>query len=308
MTTDASSRTVLVAGGTGFLGSAFVRALHDRGHQPVVLSRSPGKVSSRFPDREVAARAGDVTRPPTLQGKLEGMDVVVQTVQFPGFPVEDPARGHTFREVDARGTANVAAEAEAAGVDRMVYLSGVGADSEADRPWFRAKYMGEKAVREAGLDHTIVRPSWVYGPEDDSLNLFARLLRLVPGVFPQLGPGSQRINPVYVEDVAEAVTRSVGSEAARNTVFEIGGPVVYTMDGVVRVLMDRLGRRKPILHVPLGLARAGAAVAEQLPGRPMSRDALEFVTQGAVADLDSLREVLPDLELTPLPEALRDYL
>lgn len=308
MTTDASSRTVLVAGGTGFLGSAFVRALHDRGHQPVVLSRSPGKVSSRFPDREVAARAGDVTRPPTLRGKLEGMDVVVQTVQFPGFPVEDPARGHTFREVDARGTANVAAEAEAAGVDRMIYLSGVGADSEADRPWFRAKHMGEKAVREAGLDHTIVRPSWVYGPEDDSLNLFARLLRLVPGVFPQLGPGSQRINPVYVEDVAEAVTRSVDSEAARNTVFEIGGPVVYTMDGVVRVLMDRLGRRKPILHVPLGLARAGAAVAELLPGRPMSRDAVEFVTQGAVADLDPLREVFPDLELTPLPEALRDYL
>lgn len=307
MSTNVTPRSVLVAGGTGFLGAAFVRALHDRGHEPVVLSRSPGKVSSRFPEREVPGRTGDVTRPETLRGKLEGMDVVVQTVQFPGFPVEDPARGHTFRAVDGRGTANVAAEAEAAGVDHLIYISGVGAEEDAARPWHRAKAMAERAVREARLEHTVIRPSWVFGPEDESLNLFARIVRLVPGFFPQLGPGSQRINPVYVGDVAEALVRSVETEAARNAVFEIGGPVVYSMDGVVRVLMEVMGRSKPIVHVPLGLVRAGAAVGELLPGRPMSRGAVDFVTGGAVADLETLREVHPDLELTPLPEALRAY-
>lgn len=308
MESSPSSKSILVAGGTGFLGAAFVRALADRGHRPVVLSRSPEKVSSRFPGREVEAREGDVTRPATLSGALEGVEVVVQTVQFPGFPVEDPARGHTFREVDGRGTANVARAASDAGVDRLIYLSGVGVDGGGEEPWFEAKRMAERAVREAAPDHTVVRPSWVYGPEDASLNLFARLVRWVPGAFPQLGDGRQRINPVFVRDVARAVVLSVESDAARGETFEIGGPVTYTMDGVVRTVMDVLDRRKPIVHVPLGLARAGAAVAEALPGRPMSRQALEFATQEAVADLEALRELFPALELTPLPEALEAYL
>ena len=305
---ERTTRTVLVAGGTGFLGSACVRALGERGHRLVVLSRSPGKVPDRFPDRQVEARAGDVTRPDTLRGALEGVDVVVVAVQFPGFPVENPARGHTFREVDARGTANVAAAAADAGVEHVVYLSGVGADPESDRPWYRAKAMAERSVREGSFRHTVVRPSWVYGPEDRSLNLFARLVRWVPGAFPQLGDGSQRLNPVFVEDVAEAVARRVDRPEPEGVTFEIGGPVTYTMDGVVRVLMDVLGRRKPIVHLPFFLARAGGALGELLPGRPFSRGAAEFLVQGAVAELDRFRELFPDLSLTELPEALEEYL
>ena len=308
METGQRSQTVLVAGGTGFLGAAFVRALDDRGHRPVVLSRSPEKVSSRFPRREVEGRSGDVTRPDTLSDPLRGVDAVIQTVQFPGFPVENPARGHTFLEVDGRGTANMARAASEAGVGRLVYLSGVGVEEGGDRPWFEAKRMAERAVREAAPGHTVVRPSWVYGPEDESLSLFARLVRWIPGAFPQLGDGRQRINPVFVEDVARVVVHALESDAARGATVEVGGPVTYTMDGVVRVVMDVLGRRKPIVHVPLGLARAGAAVAELLPGRPASRQALEFATQEAVADLGPLRELFPELELTPLPEALAGYL
>lgn len=308
MESSQSAKSVLVAGGTGFLGAAFVRALADRGHRPVVLSRSPEKVSSRFPGREVEGRAGDVTRPATLQDPLRRIDAVVQTVQFPGFPVEDPARGHTFREVDGKGTANMAEAASEAGVERLIYLSGVGAGGGGDRPWFEAKRMAERAVREAAPAHTVIRPSWVYGPEDASLNVFARLVRWIPGFFPQLGDGRQRINPVFVEDVARALVRALESEAARGATFEIGGPVTYTMDGVVRVVMDVLGRRKPVVHVPMGLARAGAAVAEALPGRPISRQALAFATQEAVADLGALRELFPELALTPLPEALESYL
>lgn len=305
---DDATRTVLVAGGTGFLGAAFVRALDDRGHRPVVLSRSPGKVDDRFPGRSVEARGGDVTRPDSLAGVLDGVDVVVQAVQFPGFPVENPTRGHTFREVDARGTANVAAAAAAAGVEHLVYLSGVGADPESDRPWYRAKAMAERAVREGPFRHTIVRPSWVYGPGDRSLNLFAGLVRWLPGAFPQLGDGTQRLNPVFVEDVAEAVVRRIGATDGRDALFEIGGPVTYTMDGVVREVMDVLDRRKPIVHVPLFLARAGGALGELLPGRPFSRGAAEFLVQGAVADLSTLREALPDLPLTSMPDALEGYL
>ena len=299
---------MLVTGGTGFLGSAFVRALDDRGHRVVVLSRDASKVAARFPDRSVEGREGDVTRPRSLSGKLDDVEVVVQSVQFPGFPVEDPSRGHTFREVDGRGTSNVAAEAAEAEVERVVYLSGVGADPESDRPWFRAKAMAERAVREGAFAHSVVRPSWVYGPGDRSLNLFARLVRWSPGFFVQLGDGEQRLNPVFVKDVAAAVAAEVERPGGEDALFEIGGPVTYTMDAVVRVLMDTMGRRMPILHVPEGLARAGAAVAELLPGRPLSRDAIEFLTQGAVADLETLRTHHADLSLTALPDALESYL
>ena len=166
----------------------------------------------------------------------------------------------------------------------------------------------ERSVREGPFRHTVVRPSWVYGPEDESLNLFARIVRWVPGAFPQLGDGTQRLNPVFVEDVARAVTRRVEAAGGDDAVFEIGGPVTYTMDGVVRVVMDALDRRKPIVHVPLVLARAGGAVAEMLPGRPFSRGAAEFLVQGAVADLSGFRELFPDLPLTSMPDALEGYL
>lgn len=303
-----TKRTILVAGGTGFLGSACVRELTDHGHRVAVLSRSPGRVADRFPGRQVEGRGGDVTRPDTLAGTLDGVEVVVQAVQFPGFPVENPARGHTFREVDARGTANMAAAAADAGVRHFVYLSGVGADPESDRPWYRAKAMAEQSVRRGPFRHTVVRPSWVYGPEDESLNLFARLVRRVPGCFPQLGDGSQRLNPVYVGDLARAVARRIESGEGGDAEFEIGGPVTYTMDGVVRVVMDVLDRRKPIVHVPFPVVRAGGAVAELLPGRPFSRGAADFLVQGGVAELSTFRDVFPDMPLTPMPEALEGYL
>jgi uncharacterized protein YbjT (DUF2867 family) len=307
MSPEASPQTVLVAGGTGFLGAAIVRELAGRGHRVVVLSRHPEGVGARFPGLEVGARGGDVTDPATLPPALEGVDVVIQTVQFPGFPVEDASRGRTFRDVDARGTANVVAAAGEAGVRRIVYLSGVGIDPESDRPWFRAKAMAEAAVTGGRPAFTIVRPSWVYGPGDRSLNVFARVLRLLPGVFPQLGSGDQRINPVWIGDLAAAVALSLETPAAIGATFGIGGPITYTMDAIIQTLMDAMGRRKPIVHVPMGLLRAGAAVAELFPGQLFSRGALEFATMGAVADLASLRRVLPDLPLTPMPEALTRY-
>jgi NADH dehydrogenase len=302
-----SPQKVLVAGGTGFLGAAIVRELAARGHRVDVLSRHPGGVAARFPGLEVGARGGDVTDPSTLPPALDGIDVVVQTVQFPGFPVEDVARGRTFRDVDARGTANVVEAAGETEVRRVIYLSGVGADPDSDRTWFRAKAMAEAAVSRGDPAFTILRPSWVYGPEDQSLNIFARLVRLVPGVFPQLGAGDQRINPVWVGDLAAAVADSLEVQSAIGATFEIGGPVTYTMDGIIHTLMDAMGRRKPIVHLPMGLLRFGAALAELVPGQLFSRDALEFATGGAVADLSSLRRVLPDAALTAMPEALGRY-
>lgn len=297
---------MLVAGGTGFVGAAIVRALDDRGRVVHVLSRRPERVPERFPGRVVEGRGGDVTRPDTLEPALAGVDTVVQCVTFPGYPVEDPARGRTFMEVDAAGTLAVASAARAAGVRKLVYLSGVGADPRSTRTWYRAKALAEAAVSESGLSHVILRPSWIYGPEDASLNRFLQILRLVPGFFPQIGPGTQRINPVFIDDVGRLVARALEDDLDGVT-LEIGGPETLTLDEVIRRAMRVVGREKPILHVPVPVVKLGAFLLELLPGQLLSRDAIDFLTGSAVADNRELFRHYPDVELRPLEAALEGY-
>ena len=298
---------VLVGGGTGFIGSAVVRELLDR--RPVaVLTRSVERVPRRFRGGRVELRQGDVTDPRTLPEALAGIDTVVQCVQFPGFPVERPSAGRTFMDVDAAGTRAVVEAAVKAGVRKIVYLSGVGADIESDRTWYRAKGIAEAAVRESGLRYVIVRPSWTYGPGDRSLNRFVGLMRTIPLVFPQLGPGSQRINPVYVDDVARLVVEALEGDGADGATIEIGGPDVLSMDEIVRATMRALDREKPIVHVPLGLARIAGAVLERFPGQLLSSEAVDFVVQSAVANLEELGRRFPDLRPRDLESALASYL
>jgi NADH dehydrogenase len=300
-----SPRT-LVAGGTGFLGSAIVRALVRAGQTVSVLSR---RARSGNADPEaIDHRVGDVTRPASLGAALEGVDQVIQCVQFPGFPVEDVSAGRTFLDVDAKGTMALVRAATEAGARKFVYLSGVGADRASTRSWYRAKGLAEQAVAESGLAYAIVRPSWVYGPGDVSLNRFVRLIRSVPGPFPQLGEGDQKINPVYISDVARLVADIAGGSTGDGATIEIGGPAVLTMDGILRIVMRVVERQKPIIHVPVGFARLGALLLELVPGQVLSRDAVDFVLQSAVADNTELMRRFPGFELREMEDALASYL
>jgi NADH dehydrogenase len=261
-----------------------------------------------FNETFIEIREGDVTRPPSLAGALLGVDTVVQCVQFPGFPVEAPRAGRTFLEVDARGTATLVAAARQAGVRKFVYVSGVGADAEAEQVWFRAKGIAERAVVESRLEFSVVRPSWTYGPGDSSLNRFVDLIRYVPLAFPQIGPGTQEINPVFIEDVAVLLAECVTSSRGDGATIEIGGRRTMTIDEIIRTTMRAVGREKPIVHVPLALAKIGGAVLEWFPGQLLSAEAVEFVTQSAIADLCELDRLFPGRELTSLPDALATYL
>lgn len=229
-------------------------------------------------------------------------------MQFQGFPVEDERAGRTFLRVDAAGTEALVRAAVEAGARKVIYLSGVGADPGSARSWYRAKGLAEQAVAEADLVHVIVRPSWVYGPGDVSLNRFVSLIRTVPGFFPQLGRGDQEINPVFVSDVARLVAGIAAGSMADGATLEIGGPAVLTMDDIVRVVMGVMGRKKPILHVPIELAKLGGLILELAPGQLLSRDAVDFVLQSAVADNSELWRRFPDFELRRMEEALASYL
>jgi len=297
---------VLVAGGTGFIGSAVLRSL--AGRRPLhVLTRDAARVRGRLA-AGVEVRQGDVTDPASLRAALAGIDTVVQCVQFAGFPVERPSAGRTFLNVDAEGTRAVVRAAVEAGARKIVYLSGVGADIDSPRVWYRAKGIAEAAVRESGLRYAIIRPSWTYGPGDRSLNRFVGLIRAVPLVFPQLGPGTQRINPVHIDDVAQLVRIAVEEDRADGVAIEIGGPDVLTMDAIIRATMRALDREKPIVHIPVALAKVAGALLEAVPGQLLSRGAIDFVTQSAVANLELLSNRVPELRPRGLEAALTEYL
>lgn len=300
---------ILVAGGTGLIGGAVVRELARAGKPVAVLSHRPEQAARAFAGLSVKVRSGDARDAASLGPAVQGIETVISSMAFPNFPVENPKKGYTFAEVDARGNERLVAAAKEAGVKQYIYLSGAGAAADGRYHWLRSKWQAEEAIRASGLRYTIIRPSWVYGPEDKALNRFANFARMLP-VMPVIGNGKQRLQPVFLNDVVKAVTTSLDSEQAANQTFEIGGPDVMTMDEIIGVMLTVMGKKKPLLHAPASLFRLIGALMGivPLPNRPLSPDAVTFITMDALADNRALQAALPALRLTPLREGLATYL
>lgn len=291
---------VLVAGGTGLLGSAAADFVASAGHDVSVLSRSQPR-SSQF-----GWVAGDVTKPATLAPALEGMDALIDAVQFPNAPMEDPARGYTFERIDLGGTKALIDAAKVAGVGLFIGLSGVGAAPDARYHWLRYKYQEEEYVAASGVSYVMFRPSWVYGPRDVSLNRFLGFARFLPFV-PVVGDGKTRIAPLFIDDLGRHIAAALSLPAAHGQVFEIGGPEDLTMDEIVRTALEVEAKRRFLLHQPVALMKLVASVAQHLPGRPLTPGAIDFITMDGLADTARLRATF-GLPLTALREGLSTYL
>lgn len=295
---------VVVAGGTGLLGRAITKALLDAGHTVVVASRSQ---PARDPiDARASWVRADVTDPPTLPAALAGADAVVDAVQFPNSPIEDPKKGLTFERIDLGGTKNLVDAAKAAGVPRFVGLSGVGAAEDAEFHWLRYKWAEEQHVKASGVPFTMFRPSWIYGPRDVSLNRFLGFARFLPFI-PIVGDGKTRISALFIDDLAAHVVAAVERDDVRGRIFEIGGPDVLSMDEVVRAALKAAGKKRFLMHQPASLMRMVAGIAQRLPGRLLTPDAVDFITMDGVADTGPLVEAF-GLRLTPIAEGLATYL
>ena len=296
---------ILVCGGTGFVGSAIVRELQERGEAAAVLGRDAARVRQRFGEG-VEARVADVRDAAALPSALAGADVVVNAVQFPTSPIEVKRRGWTFEEVDYKGTRNLVDAAKAAGVRRFVYVSAVGAMPPPAKHWFVFKWQAEQHLAASGLEWVTVRPTWVYGPNDNSLNRLLRFARFLPFV-PSFGNGKQAMQPVFIDDVGRVLADAAQRPEAANQLFELGGPEVLTMDAVLKTALDVMGKKRFILHQPAALGKALGAVASLLPTPPLSASAVDFITSPAVADNTRLMAVLSP-RLTPYREGLETYL
>lgn len=302
---EPTGRTVAVAGGSGFVGGAIALELHRRGDRVVVLSHRGEAARGGLPDA-VQIRPADVQTGEGIAEGLRGVDALVIALGFKNSPIEAPRRGRTFMDVDAAGTERLVQAAQAAGVGRLVYISGAGAAAEARRHWFRAKWRAEAAIRASGIVWTVIRPTWIFGPGDVSLNRFIGFARRL-GVVPLTNTGSQRLAPVFVDDVARLAADCLDGDAAVDQVFELGGPETATMRQIVATALRVAGLRRPILPGPTLLLKLLTFPLRILPEPPMTPDAIDFINQPAIVDSSPLLARMPR-RLTPLEEALRTYL
>ncbi len=295
---------VVVAGGTGLLGREITRALLDAGHEVTVASRS--RPENDPLDPRASWVAADATDPSTLPAALEGADAVIDAVQFPNSPIENPKKGFTFERVDLGGTKNLIDAAKAVGVPHFILIGGVGSNENGKFHWMRFKWQEEQHMKASGVPYTIIRPSWIYGPRDVSLNRFLGFAKFLPFI-PVIGNGKTRINPLFVGDLAAHVAATPGNAATIGKTFEIGGPTVMTMDEVIKTALKVAGKRRFLLHNPKVLMKMVASVIQHAPGRPLTPDAIEFITQDGVADTALLTETY-GLKLHSLEEAMPTYL
>jgi NADH dehydrogenase len=295
---------VLVAGGTGFIGSRVVDQLVAQGtHRVVVMTRDP-QTSRRKAGVEYVH--GDVGDPASLGAATRGIDVVVHAVQFPNHPVENPRKGWTYEKVDGAGTERMVAAATKNSVKRFVYLSGAGARPGRTQPWFRAKERAEKAIKASGMEYVILQPSWIYGPDDRSMNKFVAFVKRLP-IVPVIGSGKEQVQPVFVEDAGKVAAAAVTEPQATNRTFELGSSPAITMDEILRTIMRVLGKRKRLLHQPPWLVKIPAAVIQYLPNAPLSPGAIDFIVMDEPVDPTDAERVF-GMRFRGLEEGLRTYL
>lgn len=288
---------ILVTGGTGFVGPHVVQALVDAGHHVRVLERTPGG-SAALPSQE--AVTGEMTDAASLRRAAEGMDAVVHLVAIIAGKPQD------FERVMEQGTRDLVAAAKEAGVLRLVLMSALGTSDETKDlvPYYHAKWTMERTVEGSGLEHVIFRPSFVFGRDGGALQAFRRVAKLAP-VTPIVGPGTQRIQPIWVDDVAAYFVAGVERPEAANRTFELGGPDVVTWNEFWTRLKQAVGARRPSLHLPIGLMRVQAAVLERLPSPPVTRDMLTMLAAGDNVVTNSNAVDTFGLPLVALDEQLR---
>jgi len=289
--------TVLVTGGTGFVGPKVVHMLR--------AEERPVRVLARNPDKQGQLRAwgcelvqGDMTDPDSLRRAVEGCEAVVHLVAIP--PFADPKATQRVME---QGTRDLVAAAKEAGVGRFALMSALGTSERSKdlAAYYHAKWDEEQAVKESGLEHTILRPSFIFGRDGGMLPALIRLVRWSP-VTPVVG--TKRLQPIWVEDVAAYFAKALSTPGAVNKTFEIAGPDVVTFSELNDRIRRMLGKRRLAFQMPTGFLKAGASVGQLLPpfrGAPGAVTMLEFE--------DNVTNIAPGVETFGIkPVALDDQL
>jgi NADH dehydrogenase len=301
MNAPLNGKLVTVFGGSGFIGRYVVRALAKRGWRVRAAVRRPDLAGHLQPYGVVGQiQAVQANLRPryrwSIERAFEGADAVVNLV---GILAETGKQ--TFDSVQARGAGLVAEATAAAGIQTLVHGSAIGADAASASAYSRSKAAGESAVFEAVKGAVVMRPSIVFGPEDEFFNRFAAMARLSP-VLPLIGGGHTKFQPVYVIDVAEAFALAVDGKAKAGAVYELGGPEVKSFRELMEMMLEVVGRKRLLLDIPFGLASLQGRILQNLPGSLLTEDQVESLKVDNVVSAAAIAEgrTLEGLGITPL--------
>lgn len=298
-----AGKLAVVFGGSGFIGRNVVRELAARGWRVRVAVRRPHHAQFLRPMGavgQIQLSQANVRHRPSVARAIEGADAVVNLV---GILFQQGSQ--SFSRVQGAGSAVIADCAKAAGVETFIHMSAIGADAASDSLYARTKGEAERAVRSAIPSATILRPSVVFGPEDQFFNKFAAMAAMAPPFAPLpilIGGGATKFQPVYVDDVADAVCAAIARPDARGRTYELGGPRTYTFRQLLDFMLAETGMRRLLLPVPFAVAPALGFAGEVMGALPfltppITRDQVKLLRTDNVVAKDAL--TLADLGVTP---------
>jgi uncharacterized protein YbjT (DUF2867 family) len=294
----ATRRVATVFGGSGFIGRYVVKRLAQQGFVVRVPSRDPEGALFLKPMGavgQVVPLYASVTHEATVHRAVEGAEIVVNLV---GLLAESGSA--SFQAIHIEGAERIARLSAAAGVSRLVQISAIGADPASPSSYASTKGKAEQAVLAAFPGATILRPSLVFGLEDNFFNRFAAIARLSP-IMPVIEGGS-KMQPVFVGDVADAVMAALASPATKGRIFELGGPMVWTFRDILAFILKTTQRHRRLVDIPMGIARIQASILQHVPGKPLTPDQLLMLAHDNVVSPGA--PGLADLGITPTPVEL----
>ncbi|MCA3632764.1 MAG: complex I NDUFA9 subunit family protein [Methylobacterium sp.] len=292
------ARLVTIFGGSGFLGRHLTQALAKRGWRVRAAVRRPDLAGHLQPlgmVGQIHAVQANLRYPDSVARAVAGADAVVNLVGI----LHEGGR-QTFSAVQAQGPRIVAEAAAKAGVESLVQVSAIGADANSPADYARSKAAGEAATLAAFPTAVIMRPSIVFGPEDQFFNRFADMARFLP-FLPLIGGGETKFQPVYVGDVAEAISRALEGAAKPGATYELGGPEVKSFKALLEYILAVTGRSRPLVPLPFPVARLQASVMELLPSPMLTVDQVRMLETDNVVGPEALaaKRTLAGLGVTP---------
>lgn len=296
-----SSALVTVFGGSGFLGRYVVQALARTGCRVRVAVRRPNyaiHLQTQGSVGQIHAVQANLRYEDSVKRALEGADAAVNLVG-----VLQQSGKQSFEAVHAAGAGLVAQAAREAGARAFVHVSALGADPKSRAAYARSKARGEELVRENFIQSVILRPSIVFGAEDEFFNRFATMARFTP-VLPLFGGGKTRFQPVFVGDVARAVVAGLDGRARAGVPYELGGPSIYTFRELLDMIGNYTNRKRSYVSIPFWIAKLQAAFVQMIPGAPITVDQLRMLQIDNIVSEDAIREARTFKELGIAPQAV----